>query len=77
MPIQDNIYKIRLPLIESLGLHKKTVYRVNREYVDLYKSRKQDTRNLNEPLTNIEGGLGVFSAFNSDIEAYNYYWNKN
>ena len=65
MPIQDNIYKIRLPLIDSLGLHKKTVYRVNREYVDLYESREQDTRNLNEPSTNIKGGLGVFSTFNS------------
>jgi len=64
-PIQDTSYRIRLPLIEFLGLHEIRVYRVNREYVDLYESREQDTRDLNEPLTNIEGGLGVFSAFNS------------
>lgn len=64
-PVQDNSYRIRLPLIEFLGLHEIRVYRVNREYVDLYESRKQDTRDLNEPLTNIDGGLGVFSAFNS------------
>tara|TARA_B100001971_G_C18179470_1_gene531916 strand:- start:50 stop:886 length:837 start_codon:yes stop_codon:yes gene_type:complete len=64
-PVQDNSYRIRLPLIEFLGLHEIQVYRVNREYVDLYESRAQDTRDLNEPLTNIEGGLGVFSAFNS------------
>lgn len=64
-PVQDNIYRIRLPLIEFLGLHEIRVYRVNREYVDLYDSREQDTRDLNEPLTNIEGGLGVYSAFNS------------
>ncbi len=64
-PVQDNSYSIRLPLIEFLGLHEIRVYRVNREYVDLYESRDQDTRDLNEPLTNIEGGLGVFSAFNS------------
>lgn len=64
-PVQDNSYRIRLPLIEYLGLHEIRVYRVNREYVDLYESRDQDTRDLNEPLTNIQGGLGVFSAFNS------------
>ncbi len=64
-PVQDNTYRIRLPLIEFLGLHEIRVYRVNREYVDLYDSREQDTRDLNEPLTNIEGGLGVYSAFNS------------
>ena len=64
-PVQDNSFRIRLPLIEFLGLHEIRVYRVNREYVDLYESREQDTRDLNEPLTNIEGGLGVFSAFNS------------
>ncbi len=64
-PIQNTSYRIRLPLIEFLGLHEIRVYRVNREYVDLYESREQDSRDLNEPLTNIEGGLGVFSAFNS------------
>jgi len=42
------------------------LYRVNQEYVDLYKSRDQDSRNLNEPLTNIENGLGIFSAFAND-----------
>ncbi len=63
-PIQDSSYRIRLPLIEHLGKHEIKVYKVNQEYVDLYESREQDSRDLNEPLTNIEGGLGVFSAFN-------------
>ncbi|MDA3862202.1 MAG: hypothetical protein PF445_13365 [Melioribacteraceae bacterium] len=47
------------------------LYRVNKEYVDLYESRDQDSRNLNEPLTNIENGLGVFSAFASDSVYFN------
>ena len=51
-------------MIEHLGKHEIKVYKVNQEYVDLYESREQDSRDLNEPLTNIEGGLGVFSAFN-------------
>lgn len=63
-PIKDSSYRIRLPLVEHLGRHEIKVYKVNQEYVDLYESREQDSRDLNEPLTNIEGGLGVFSAFN-------------
>lgn len=63
-PIQDSIYRIRLPIIEHLGLHEIKVYKVNQEYVDLYESRNQDSRDLNEPLTNVQGGLGIFSAFN-------------
>lgn len=63
-PIQDSTYRIRLPIIEHLGLHEIKVYKVNQEYVDLYESRNQDSRDLNEPLTNVQGGLGIFSAFN-------------
>jgi len=62
-PIQDSTYRIRLPIIEHLGLHEIKVYKVNQEYVNLYESRDQDSRDLNEPLTNVEGGLGIFSAF--------------
>ncbi|MGE5498710.1 MAG: DUF4249 family protein, partial [Syntrophothermus sp.] len=49
------------------GRHKAIVYKVNQEYADLYESRNQDSRNLNEPLTNIKNGLGVFSAFASQV----------
>ena len=65
-PINDDTYRIRLPMVTHLGKHKITVYKVNQEYVDLYESRNQDSRDLNEPLTNIVNGLGVFTAFNSD-----------
>lgn len=45
------------------GAHEVTLFQVNEEYADLYEGRRQDTRDLNEPPTNIVGGLGVFSAF--------------
>ena len=32
----------------------------------LYQSSGQDSRDLNEPYSNIKGGLGMFTAFNSD-----------
>ncbi len=51
--------------LTHLGEHEVRLYRVNQEYADLYEGRVQDSRDLNEPPSNIQGGLGVFSAFAS------------
>jgi hypothetical protein len=64
-PTNRNQYRINAMSLTHLGKHAVRVYRVNQEYADLYGTREQDSRELNEPLTNITGGLGVFSAFNS------------
>ncbi|NGP75128.1 DUF4249 family protein [Balneolaceae bacterium YR4-1] len=48
------------------GRHKVTVYSVNKDYVSLYEEREQDSRQLNEPPTNITNGLGIFTSFSSD-----------
>lgn len=52
--------------ISYTGRHRVRIYRVNKEYADLYRSREQDSRQLNEPLTNVVNGLGIFTAVNSD-----------
>ncbi len=54
-----------------LGQHVAIVYKVNQEYADLYESRTQSSKNLNEPISNIKNGLGVFSAFASDAVNFN------
>jgi hypothetical protein len=64
-PTSSSEYRIQRFDVSYLGTYRVTVYRVNQEYADLYQSRSQDSRDLNEPLTNIQNGLGVFSAFNS------------
>ena len=51
--------------LTHLGEHRVRLYHVNQEYADLYEGRVQDSRDLNEPPSNILGGLGVFSAFSS------------
>ncbi|MCH7933634.1 MAG: DUF4249 family protein [Gemmatimonadetes bacterium] len=51
--------------LTHLGEHRILLYHVNQEYADLYEGRVQDSRDLNEPPSNIRGGLGVFSAFAS------------
>lgn len=65
-PAKISEYLISLMNLSYLGNHRAIVYKVNQEYADLYESREQDSRNLNEPLSNIYGALGVFSAFASD-----------
>jgi hypothetical protein len=45
------------------GRYEVNVHRVNEEYVQLYMSLEQDTRDLNEPVTNINDGIGIFTAF--------------
>ena len=66
IPITGDEYIISLINVTHYGRHRAKLYRVNQEYVDLYSTRQQDTRDLNEPLTNVVNGLGVFTAFNSD-----------
>ena len=66
-PTIDNFFVVRLLLLEALGLQQAEVYRVNAEYAQLYENRTQDSRDLNEPPSNIRNGLGVFSAFDISL----------
>ncbi len=66
-PTRDPAFTI-LPFIHytQFGAHRVVVYRVNEEYALLYESLEQDSRDLNEPFSNITNGVGIFSAFSSD-----------
>ena len=70
-PTNQNFYRVNPNSILYTGQHMLRLYRVNKEYADLYRSRVQDSRTLNEPLTNVQNGLGIFSAFASDSAAFN------
>lgn len=65
-PTQDSYYRVIPFSVNYTGRYRALVYRVNKEYVNLYRSREQDSRSLNEPLTNIKNGLGIFTAFACD-----------
>jgi len=69
-PTNRNDYRLNAMSFTHYGRHVVRVYRVNQEYADLYSSRNQDSRDLNEPLTNITGGLGIFSAFSSISDVF-------
>lgn len=49
----------------SFGTYSVKVYHINQEYAALYENREQDSRDLNEPPSNVQNALGIFSAFNS------------
>ena len=57
---------VRVLTLTHYGQHRLKLYRVNDEYADLYEGLNQDSRDLNEPPSNIHGALGVFSAFSAD-----------
>lgn len=65
-PTNGNFYAIEPRQLEYFGTHRIIFTSVNEEYVYLYNSLNQDSRELNEPYSNVENGLGIFTAFNSD-----------
>lgn len=67
-PTQQSLFQLR-PMIHysQYGRHKVTIYKVNEEYALLYETSAQDSRDLNEPYTNINNGLGIFSGFASQV----------
>ncbi len=64
-PTRESSHQINFFDMQYWGKYAVKVYRVNQEYADLYENLEQDSRDLNEPPTNIKNGLGIFSAFNS------------
>jgi len=70
-PSKTAEYSINTMSVVYYGDHRAILYKVNQEYADLYESRQQDSRNLQEPLTNMVNALGVFSAFASDTVFFN------
>lgn len=65
-PTNDSYHSIESRQLTHYGTHRIIFTSINEEYVNLYNSLDQDSRELNEPYSNVENGLGIFTAFNSD-----------
>jgi len=65
-PFIDTSYAMLASTITHFGRHDIVLFHVQTNYVLLYQSSGQNSRDLNEPYSNIKGGLGMFTAFNSD-----------
>jgi Domain of unknown function (DUF4249) len=66
VPSTDTTLTVLGATLPSYGQYVITVYKVNQEYADLYKSETQDSRDLNDPPSNIINARGIFSAFAGD-----------
>ena len=65
-PTQLDFYQIQPRSLTYFGQYMIKFFRVNKEYARLYETIEQDSRELNEPYTNINNGLGIFTAFACD-----------
>ena len=66
VPSTDTVLTVSGALLPSYGPYMVKIYKVNQEYADLYDSETQDSRDLNDPPSNIINARGIFSAFASD-----------
>ncbi len=64
-PTEDDALVFLSGALVSFDKYSVKVYHINDEYTALYENRNQDSRDLNEPPSNVQNALGVFSAFNS------------
>ena len=65
-PQINDFYRITQREITQYGSHRIIVFRVNPEYAALYESAGNSTLSLEQPPTNIENGLGIFTGATSD-----------
>ncbi len=65
-PSEQTTFDIIAVALETYGPHIAKVFTVNQEYVDLFENLEQDSRDLNEPPSNVFNALGIFTAFAVD-----------
>jgi hypothetical protein len=70
VPSTDTVLTVSGALLPSYGPYVVKIYKVNQEYADLYESETQDSRDLNDPPSNLINAQGIFSAFASDSVSF-------
>jgi len=67
-PVTNDFFTLR-PLVHfvQFGRHRVVLHRINEEYAFLFESVEDlNSRDLNEPFSNITNGEGIFSGFAGD-----------
>ncbi|MEA1877376.1 MAG: DUF4249 family protein [Bacteroidota bacterium] len=65
-PSQADQFEIRLRNVMFFGRYQVILYHVNQEFANLFDNPTMNSVNLSEPPTNIENGLGIFTAYSTD-----------
>lgn len=63
---QVSSYQTRQMMFNYLGRHQLILFHVNKEYVDALNNNGGSSLNLTDPYTNVNNGLGIFTAMQSD-----------
>lgn len=59
--------------IQYFGRHMVVVYRLNPEYVALYETRGSSSISIEDPPSNVENGLGIFTGISTDTVFFHVY----
>lgn len=65
-PTQNEGDNLRPNNFNYYGTHRLVLFRVNPEYAALYDSDGSSSQNIQNPVTNIVNGFGIFTGVNSD-----------
>ena len=72
-PTSQSSIDIQPMLLKYFGRNRIVLYHINKEYTTFLNTQVNTTQNYQDPPTNIENGLGIFTAINSDtlfLEVY-------
>lgn len=67
-PTQSNSYTLKMHDMSIEGLYRCVLYKITDKYAELYE--QMSSTDLANPVSYIENGLGVFTAFDSDTIRY-------
>jgi hypothetical protein len=65
-PTQSNSERIDRRNINFFGTYRIVLLKVNKDFANLYNDIKSNSNNIEDPVTNINNGYGVFTGMSSD-----------
>jgi len=66
MPLRGSDYELRPMMFSYFGKNRVILSHINPEYSTFYQGWMNNTQNYQEPPTNINNGLGIFTGINTD-----------
>lgn len=65
-PLVADYYEIRQMQFQYYGMHEIILFKINPDYAALYEESGDNSLSIKTPFSNIDNGLGIFTAINSD-----------
>jgi hypothetical protein len=65
-PTSESSIDIQPMMLKFFGRNRIVLYHINKEYTTFLNTQVNTTQNYQDPPTNIENGLGIFTAMNTD-----------